>query len=33
MPASERLLFEWLCKLPDGPTGWPLEVAVATRGQ
>jgi hypothetical protein len=33
MRASERLQFEWLSKLPDGPTSWPLEVAVATRGQ
>jgi hypothetical protein len=33
MRACERLQFEWSSKLPDGPTGPPLLVEVATRGR
>jgi hypothetical protein len=33
MPASERLQLEWNVKLPDGPTGAPLGVAVELSGK
>ena len=33
MPSSERLLLEWNFKLPDGPIGSPLGVAVELSGK
>lgn len=33
MPASERLLLEWNFKLPDGPTGSPVGIAVDISGK
>lgn len=33
MPASERLQLAWNVKLPDGPTGVPLGVAVELSGR
>lgn len=33
MPASERLLLEWNFKLPDGPTGSPVGIAVELSGK
>lgn len=33
MPASERLQLTWMLRVPDGPTGLPLGVAVALAGK
>ena len=33
MPASGRLLLEWNFKLPDGPTGSPVGIAVELSGK